>query len=115
MGLSITVAAPEIDGVLAVTFTLIPAVWVLIGVVTLAFGFMPRLTAPLAWVALTIGVLGEILVKAGLPDVVYLVTSPFAHVSPYYTTPWSPLVLLALAAVLIVTGLAGVRRRDLSL
>ena len=51
--------------------------------------------------------------KAGLPDVVYLATSPFAHVSPYYTTPWSPYVLLALAAALVATGLAGVARRDL--
>jgi len=113
IGLTLTVTAPDVDGVLALTLTLIPAVWVLIGVVTLAFGFVPRLTVPLAWVALTVGVFGEILVKAGLPDVVYLATSPFAHVSPYYTTPWSPFVLLTLAAALITVGLLGVGQRDL--
>ncbi|MFD2024926.1 hypothetical protein [Promicromonospora aerolata] len=113
LGLALAASAPDVDGVLPVALRLIPAVWVLIGVVTLAFGFTPRATVPVAWVALTVGVLGEILVKTGLPDVLYLVTSPFAHVSPYYTTPWSPFVLLGLAAALITAGLAGVRRRDL--
>jgi ABC-2 type transport system permease protein len=113
LGLTLAATAPGIDGVLPVALRLIPAVWVLIGVATLTFGLAPRATVPVAWLALTIGVFGEILVKAGLPDVVYLATSPFAHVSPYYTTPWSPYVLLALAAGLITAGLAGVRRRDL--
>lgn len=113
-GLALTVTSPGVGGLFTLTLSLIPAVWVFVGVVVLAVGFAPRAVIALAWAALGAGIAGEILVKAGLPDIVYLVSSPVGHVNPYYTTPYSWLVLLAVAALTTVLGVLGLRRRDIS-
>lgn len=111
LGLSLT--APDVNGMFPLTLSLIPAVWVIVGIVVLAIGFVPSAAFPVAWAALGIGIAGEILVKAGLPDVIYLATSPIAHVNPYYTTPTSWLVLLVITAITIALGVVGIGRRDL--
>jgi len=61
-----------------------------------------------------VGVLAEIAVKTGaVPQVLFLLTSPFAHVNPYYrTTGAAPLLLALLALVLVALGLWALRRRD---
>lgn len=113
-GLALAATSPDVDGLFALAVSLIPAVWVIAGIVVLAIGFVPRAAVALAWSALGIGIAGEILVKAGLPDLVFLATSPIAHVNPYYATPFSWLILLGIAAGAIALGLAGLGRRDLS-
>ncbi|MEU0098507.1 ABC transporter permease [Streptomyces sp. NPDC006267] len=92
-----------------------PALWVTVGVAVLLFGWVPRAGAA-AWIvpvyAFLVGYLGPIL---QLPDWTTNL-SPFGHVPqlPAAGMNWTPLlVLTAVAAGLILLGLAGFRRRDL--
>lgn len=114
LGVTLMLTAQDVEGLLPLTLSLVPAVWVLIGIAMLCLGFIPRAAAAVAWCALGVGIAGELLVKAGLPDLVYLALSPIAHVSPYYATAHSWLVLVVVAVVTTATGLFGIRRRDLS-
>jgi ABC-2 type transport system permease protein len=91
-----------------------PAVWVLVGLTFVLFGWLPRATTA-AWAAVTvcfvIGMFGQLL---ELPDWLSDV-SPFQHVPqvPAADLVATPLVVLAaLAAGLVALGLAGLRRRD---
>ncbi len=93
----------------------LPAVWLLTGLAVALFGLVPRLVG-LAWCALAasmlLGEFGEVL---GLPEWARRL-SPFSHVPalPGGEMAWGPLVvLLAVAAVLVLAGVAGFRRRDL--
>jgi ABC-2 type transport system permease protein len=93
----------------------VPAVLVLVGVVTVLFGLVPR-AAPAAWIALAvmvlIGFFGELL---RLPEWSTWI-SPLEHspAAPAETVTLLPLaLLLAVAAALVAVGLWGFRRRDL--
>ncbi|MEI2766794.1 MAG: polyketide antibiotic transporter [Dermatophilaceae bacterium] len=94
----------------------IPAVWVCVGVVTAAMGWLPRWTAAIGWGALAFFlVVGEFGAVLGLPGWL-LDLAPFTHVPrmPVEQFAWAPtLGLLAVAAALIGAGLAGFRRRDI--
>jgi ABC-2 type transport system permease protein len=94
-----------------------PAAAVLIALSAALTGAAPRWAA-LAWAALggslLLGQLGPLL---QLPQVV-MDLSPFSHVPQLPAAPvsWTPLIVLALlAAVLVTAGVAGFRRRDLHL
>ncbi|MCP2340988.1 ABC transporter permease [Actinomadura rupiterrae] len=94
----------------------IPAAWVVIGIMVLGYGLVPRFTAA-GWAVLVafllIGEMGPLL---KLPHWVMDV-SPFAHTPKLPGTAWSatPLVwTTALAAVLIGAGLWAFRRRDIT-
>jgi ABC-2 type transport system permease protein len=119
-GLSIGAAATtgnpgELGRALALCLPLVPAVWVIVGITLLAFGLSGQSAPVVGWLAIAIGIVAEIAVKAGLPDIVFLALSPFAHVSPYYQpTPLTYLLLVLLAAALIAIGLTTLRRRDLT-
>ena len=99
---------------MAAALVQIPAVWVVIGIVMAAFGLVPRLSV-LGWVALAgFVLLGELGPLFELSQVVMDV-SPFAHVPrmPGGDFAIAPMLwLTAIAAGLIVIGLAGFRRRD---
>lgn len=97
------------------TLSVAPSVWVLVGVTVLAHGLRPRLSAAVAWAALGVGIVTEIAVKTGLvPEAVFLVLSPFAHVNPYYRSSLAVYPLLTLLAlVLVAGGVWAIRRRDL--
>ncbi|MCK9868493.1 antibiotic ABC transporter [Nocardiopsis dassonvillei] len=99
----------------ALTLSLAPAVWVVVAVTLLAYGTVPRACAAVGWGFLALGILTEIAVKVNLvPDAVFTLVSPFAHVNPYYRESWASYPLLAaLAAVLTAVGLWALRRRDL--
>jgi ABC-2 type transport system permease protein len=92
----------------------LPAVWVLAGVAVLLVGVLPRLTG-LAWGALAVS-LGLGLIGGALGLNHWLVdVSPFTHTPKAPASPVSaePVVLLlAVAVLLLVAGLAGLRRRD---
>ena len=94
----------------------LPAVWVLAGLTVAAYGLVPRLAAPVAWLALSLCLLlGQ--VGAALQLNRWLLdASPFTHLPhlPGDAVPATPLiVLVALAAALLAAGIAGFRRRDL--
>jgi ABC-2 type transport system permease protein len=92
----------------------VPALWVLVGVTLVLFGFAPRTTA-VAWGVLVacfvIALFAELLdLPSWLSDV-----SPFQHVPamPAQGFALTPIVaLMAVAAALIAAGVAGFRRRD---
>lgn len=92
----------------------VPAAWIPIGIVVAAFGLAPRAVA-VGWGALTafvlLGELGPLLEL----DQLVMDLSPFTHVPEVPGSGVTPLPILAMTAVaaaLIVAGLAGFRRRD---
>ncbi|QDP94912.1 ABC transporter permease [Microlunatus elymi] len=94
-----------------------PAVWVTAGVAVALYGWLPRL-APVAWALVVysffVGYLGQIL---QLPDWMNKL-QPFGYVAkvPVHDVTWLPeIVLTAIAAALVIIGIAGLRRRDLDL
>ena len=94
----------------------IPAIWVLVGIVALLFGVVPR-WSPFAWVLLVgfllLGEFGSLFeLNQRVMDI-----SPYAHVPklPGGQMTVMPLVWLAvIALVLTVAGVAGFRRRDIT-
>jgi ABC-2 type transport system permease protein len=93
----------------------VTAVWVVVGLTVAAFGLAPQATAYVGWIAVGICILfqelGPILgLSHWITDI-----SPFAQVprAPGVAIAAEPLlVMTAIAAVLLVLGLIGFRRRD---
>ncbi|KUN62139.1 ABC transporter permease [Streptomyces canus] len=106
----------QVGPVLGACLVQVAAVWVVGGLAVLLYGLAPRV-APLAWgVAGAVLLIGWVGPALDVPQVV-LDLSPFGHLPklPGGDMEWGPvLVLLALAAVLVTGGLAGLRRRDLT-
>jgi len=106
----------EIGRSVAGTLVQLPAIWVLVGLTVAAFGLLPRLSAAVGWVALSICLLlGQVGALLQLSQTV-LDISPFTHIPrvPGGDVSATPLVILAgLAVVLIAVGFAGFRRRDI--
>ncbi|MER7128387.1 ABC transporter permease [Streptosporangium saharense] len=94
----------------------VPAVWVPAGIAVLLFGIAPRLTT-LVWMVLVafvlLGQLGRLLgIDERIQDL-----SPFAHLPrvPGDEVTFGPLAwLLVVTAALVLAGVAGFRRRDLT-
>ncbi|MHB9852535.1 ABC transporter permease [Streptomyces krungchingensis] len=106
----------ELGPILGACLVQLPAIWTLGGLATLLYGLSPLL-APGAWgaagLALLLGWVGPAL---NVPQTV-MDLSPFGHLPklPGGDMAWTPLlVLTAIAAAATTTGLAGLRRRDLS-
>jgi ABC-2 type transport system permease protein len=105
----------QLPRVLAGALVQLPAVLVLSGIAMALFGLLPRLT-PASWAALALAaflaLFGPLLqLSQWLLDL-----APFSHIPrvPGADVSATPLAwLLAVAAVLVVVGLAGFRRRDL--
>jgi ABC-2 type transport system permease protein len=93
----------------------LPAVWVIVGIVVLVFGLLPRFGLT-GWAVLAIstivGMFGP-LMNLGQP---IMDISPFTHIPklPAAEFTATPLLwLTAIAAVVLVVGLTGFRRRDI--
>ncbi|MEV5974598.1 ABC transporter permease [Streptomyces sp. NPDC051921] len=106
----------DLGPILGASLAQLPAVWTLAGLAVLLWGAFPK-AAVGAWgvagVCLALGWIGPAL---DLPQAV-LNLSPFGHLSklPGQEAAWTPvLALTALAAALLVAGLAGLRRRDMA-
>ena len=106
---------PSVVGkVLAGALVQIPAAWVLVGIAFAAYGLAPRLFV-VGWSALVVFLLlGELGPMFGF-DQWLMDLSPWAHLPkvPGSAVTATPLVwLLAIAAAGLITGFAGLRRRD---
>jgi len=92
-----------------------PAMWLLIGLATLVFGFAPRWVDAVWAVLAACFVLALLGVLLRVPDWVQQL-SPFDHVPalPAASLDVLPLIVLtALAAILVLGGLVGLSRRDI--
>jgi polyether ionophore transport system permease protein len=117
VGLSRSIDTGDIDNLWRLTgaaLTYTPALWVFAGLATALFGLAPKATS-VVWAVLGalvfVGFFGPLL---ELPDWVYDL-SPIEHIprAPVADFTIAPLlVLTAVAAGLLVLGLAGFRRRD---
>lgn len=114
-GLEAGDASRQVPRVLAGALVQLPAVWVLAAVAVVLFGRLPRFSA-VSWAVLA-GCLFLLLVGAAIQlDRRIMDLSPFSHIPhlPGGALSVVPLAgLTLLAALLIVAGLAGLRRRDI--
>jgi ABC-2 type transport system permease protein len=108
--------AGQIPRMVGAALVYLPAVWLIIAVVVLAVGWLPRLTAVLAWVAVGYcAVVGLFAESFDLPGWAQR-ASPFAHTPrvPLDSLTATPLLVVGLiAAALMAVGYGGLRRRDL--
>jgi ABC-2 type transport system permease protein len=94
----------------------LPAALVIAGIAVAAFGLLPRASAAVGWTALGLAVALNIFGAALQLSHWVLDVSPFSHVPrlPGGTVSASPVLWLSAGAfALAVTGLAGLRRRDI--
>lgn len=116
VGPAVTPAAPSFVESVAATMAALPVVWMMIGVAALLAGVLPRF-APFSWgVLLVTFLVTEIGPLTDIPSWV-LDLSPFTHLSPLPAGPLNTLaavVLTLVAVLLVVGGLLGYRRRDVT-
>lgn len=105
----------QVGPILGACLVQVAAVWVIGGLAVALYGLLPR-AAPAAWgVAGAVLLIGWVGPALDAPQAV-LDVSPFGHLPklPGGGMSWGPVVaLLAIAAALVATGLAGLRRRDM--
>ena len=115
-GMSIADAG-QIPRLIGVALVYLPAVWLVIALAVVGFGWLPRIAALVAWTAV-----GYCAVVALFGDSFDL-PAWFQEASPFTHTPEAPLEgvtaapLLAIGAIVVLLlagGLAGFRRRDLA-
>ncbi|WP_329088225.1 MULTISPECIES: ABC transporter permease [unclassified Streptosporangium] len=117
-GLGTGDVANEFPRVLGATLLWIPAVWVLTGITLALYGLLPRLAAAVSWTFLAVFLVLELVVEFGQASADVMIFSPFAHIPKillgvgFSVVPL--LALSALAALLAVAGLLGLRRRDIT-
>lgn len=114
-GLRVGDVAGTLPEILGGTLAALPAIWVVVGIATVLYGFFPRYMS-LVWgfvaVILGIGLFGPAL---GLDQAV-LDISPFAHIPKLPGTEFTmtPLLwLTGVATVAVIAGYAAFRRRDI--
>lgn len=118
LGLSVSQALGDsemLGRVLGASLAHVPAIWLTVGIAVGLFGLFPRAT-PLVWLVIAYaGLVGWLGALLQFPDWA-MDLSPLGHTPllPAEGMEWTPLVVMTLmAAVLMVAGLAGFRRRDL--
>ncbi|MQA93557.1 MAG: hypothetical protein GEV11_02565 [Streptosporangiales bacterium] len=108
----------DVPGLLTLTLTLVPAIWVTIGLAVAAHGLLGRAGPYAAWAILALLVALEFGWEIGVVGDAAFRVSPFAHV--HYSALADPgagtlAALTLIAAALTAAGLIGLRRRDLVL
>nr|WP_174556863.1 ABC transporter permease [Nocardia mexicana] len=94
----------------------LPAVWVVVAVAALVFGWLPAAAAPVAWSAFAYCVVAVLFADSFDLPAWFDDGSPFEHTpqAPLETVTAAPLlVLVALAAAGLLAGALGLRRRDI--
>ncbi len=111
-----TISDPtQIPRMMGVGLVYVPAVWLVVGVTVLAFGWLPRAASVFGWAAL--GVCLFVTIFADVADLPAWVQnlSPFEHTpeAPFESVTATPLLgIAAVVAVLLASGFVGFRRRD---
>ncbi|MGZ4612366.1 MAG: ABC transporter permease, partial [Kineosporiaceae bacterium] len=112
-GLDMGDVGGQLPRALAGAVVQLPAVWVLAGLTMAVYGALPRLAAPVSWVAFAwCALLGQVGALLNLsPWVLHL--SPFTHIPhvPGGSVSATPLLVLTLIAVALV-AVASFRTRD---
>jgi ABC-2 type transport system permease protein len=113
----LTVSDPgQIPRMMAVALVYLPAVWLVIGLAALGFGWLPRVAAALAWAIVGYcAVVALFATSFDLPEWLQN-ASPFTHTpeAPFETVTAAPLLAIGAAvAALLAFGLFGFRRRDI--
>lgn len=121
-GLGLGLSASQVLGdgetlwrVLGAALAHIPGIWLTAGIAVALFGLLPRATF-LVWVVIAyVGVVGWLGPLLQFPDwAINLSLLGHTPLVPAEPMVWTPLVVLTtIAAVLVVGGLVGFRRRDL--
>lgn len=113
-GLSVSDAG-QIPRLMAVALVYLPAVWLVVGLAVLAFGWLPRAAAAVAWVVFGYCAVVALFAESfNLPEWTRN-ASPFAHTpeAPFESVTVAPLLVLGgIAVVLQAAGFVGFRRRD---
>jgi ABC-2 type transport system permease protein len=115
-GMSISDAG-QIPRLIGVALVYLPAVWLVVAVAVVGFGWLPRFATVAAWTAFAycaiVALFGDSFDLPAWPQQ----ASPFAHTpeAPFEAVTAAPLLVIgALAVLLVAGGLAGFRRRDLA-
>jgi ABC-2 type transport system permease protein len=106
------VQAPRLTGV---ALAYVPAVWLVVGVTVLAFGWLPRPAAIIAWVVVAYCAVITLFADSFRLPGWSRQASPFVHTPqvPLDDVAITPLIVLGLSALaLVAAGYAGLRRRD---
>ncbi|MFF5010806.1 ABC transporter permease [Streptomyces phaeochromogenes] len=115
-GLNMNDVGGQVPRVLGGALVQLPAVWLLAAVAVAVFGLLPRFTAGVAWVVLSLCVLFGQFGAALKLNQSLLDLSPFTHIPklPGGDMSATDLIwLFVLTVALVAAGLAGLRRRDL--
>jgi ABC-2 type transport system permease protein len=105
----------HVPRLLARAMVTLPAIWVMAGIATAMYGFIPRFATGISWAALGVFLALELAWELQRVSQSIFDVSPFAHV--HWATPVSVTSLIALtivAAILTTLGLFGFQRRDLT-
>ena len=114
-GLSVHDVGGQVALLLGRALTMVPAIWVMVGIATALYGLVPRLAVPLTWTVFGLFLLLELGWELQRVGSAVFGISPFAWV--HWARPISPTALAALcavAALLCAVGLTGFARRDIA-
>lgn len=102
---------------IVMSLTKIPSVWVIIGMAALLYGWLPRISAVLAWLFLGLFIAIEMLWEAGIVGWSAMELTPFGYA--HYSIPIDDLsffslsLLVMLSIILTLVGLAGFKNRNI--
>jgi len=108
--------AGQVPRLVGVSLAYLPAVWLVVAAAVLALGWLPRLTAVLAWTVVAYCAVITLFADSFRLPAWSQQASPFAHTPevPLDDPTITPLLTLTLtAAALVAAGYAGLRRRDI--
>jgi ABC-2 type transport system permease protein len=103
--------------VILMSISKIPSVWVIIGIVSLLYGLIPRASSVISWGLLGIFVIIEMAWESQMVDWAVMKLTPLAYA--HYTIPVSQLSVLplfwltCLAGLLTYIGMLGFKRRSI--
>ena len=115
-GLSVGNPAGEAPLILLRTMMTLPAVWLLLAIVVVVYGYLPKMVVAIGWTLLAALILLEAAYESYLVEWTIFNLSPFAHV--HWSSPQIPVVAMALLAIgaMLLTGigLSHFQRRDIA-
>ena len=104
-GVSVGNLAGEAPQILLRTMMALPALWLLLAIVVVVYGYLPKMVAAIGWALLAGVLLLEVAHESHLVDRAIFALSPFAHV--HWSSPQIPVVAMTLLTVeaLLLTGI----------